>query len=234
MLTLANVSAGYGRVEVLRDVSLRVEKGTVVTLLGANGAGKSTVMRAIAGHVKPSVGAITLHGEKISGLPAPQIVRRSLSLVPEGREVFTKLTVHENLKMGAYTQKDAAQVAGDEERVLGLFPILKARLTQKAGTLSGGEQQMLAIGRALMSRPAVLLLDEPSMGLAPLLVREIFSIIREIHSQGTTVMLVEQNAQMALAVADYAYVLETGKVVREGPAAELLCDDRVKKAYLGG
>jgi branched-chain amino acid transport system ATP-binding protein len=234
MLTLEAVCAGYGRVPVLRDVSLRVEKGTVVALLGANGAGKSTVMKTVAGLLKPSAGVITLDGEVISGLAPPQIVRKSLSLVPEGREIFTQLSVHENLRMGAYIRDDGDGIAGDEERVFGLFPILQQRWLQKAGTLSGGEQQMLAIGRALMSRPNVLLLDEPSMGLAPLLVREIFSIIREIHAQGTTVVVVEQNAQMALAVADYAYVFETGKVVREGRAADLLCDESVKRAYLGG
>jgi branched-chain amino acid transport system ATP-binding protein len=234
MLTLEGVCAGYGRVSVLRDVSLRVERGTVVALLGANGAGKSTVMKTIAGLLKPTAGVVTLDGETISGLTPPQIVRKSLSLVPEGREVFTHLTVHENLRMGSYTRSDRAGILADEERVFALFPILKQRALQKAGTLSGGEQQMLAIGRALMSRPSVLLLDEPSMGLAPLLVKEIFSIIREIHSHGTTVVVVEQNAHMALRVADYGYVFETGKVVREGPATDLLCDESVKRAYLGG
>lgn len=234
MLTLEGVCAGYGRVSVLRDVSLRVERGTVVALLGANGAGKSTVMKTIAGLLKPTAGVVTLDGETISGLTPPQIVRKSLSLVPEGREVFTHLTVHENLRMGSYTRRDRAGILADEERVFALFPILKQRALQKAGTLSGGEQQMLAIGRALMSRPSVLLLDEPSMGLAPLLVKEIFSIIREIHSHGTTVVVVEQNAHMALRVADYGYVFETGKVVREGPATDLLCDESVKRAYLGG
>ncbi|NTU59772.1 MAG: ABC transporter ATP-binding protein [Deltaproteobacteria bacterium] len=234
MLTLEGVCAGYGRVPVLRDVSLKVEKGTVVALLGANGAGKSTVMKTIAGLLKPTAGVITLDGKAISGLPPPEIVRRSLSLVPEGREIFTQLSVHENLRMGAYSRSDGGAVEADEERVFALFPILKQRKLQKGGTLSGGEQQMLAIGRALMSRPSVLLLDEPSMGLAPLLVREIFAIIREIHAQGTTVVVVEQNAQMALAVADHAYVFETGRIVREAPAAELLSDESVKRAYLGG
>lgn len=234
MLTLEGVCAGYGRVAVLRDVSFRVERGTVVALLGANGAGKSTVMKTITGLLKPTGGVVALDGETISGLTPPQIVRKSLSLVPEGRQVFTQLAVHENLRMGAYIRSDRAGIQADVERVFGLFPILKQRMFQKAGTLSGGEQQMLAIGRALMSRPSVLLLDEPSMGLSPLLVREIFSIIREIHAQGTTVVVVEQNAQMALAVADYAYVFETGKIVRGGPAAELLRDEGVKRAYLGG
>ena len=234
MLTLQGISAGYGRVSVLRDVSLTVQKGSVVALLGANGAGKSTVMKTIVGLLKPTSGTVRLDGAVISGLTPPQIVRKSLSLVPEGREVFTHLSVHENLRMGSFTRNDRAAIQADEERVFGLFPILKKRTAQKAGTLSGGEQQMLAIGRALMSRPNVLLLDEPSMGLAPLLVKEIFSIIREIHAQGTTVVVVEQNANMALAVADYAYVFETGKVVREGPAGELACDESVKKAYLGG
>ena len=234
MLTLEGVSVGYGRVPVLRDVSLRVERGSVVALLGANGAGKSTVMKTVAGLLKPSSGVVTLDGQRISGLRAPQIVRKGLCLVPEGREVFAHLTVAENLRMGAYVRNDAEGVRQDQERVFGLFPILKQRFEQRAGTLSGGEQQMLSIGRALMARPRMLLMDEPSMGLSPLLVQEIFSIIREIHASGTTVLLVEQNAHMALKVADRACVLETGRIVREGAAGELLGDAAVKRAYLGG
>lgn len=233
-MILDKVCAGYGRVPVLREVTLRVAPGAVVALLGANGAGKSTVMKTVAGLVKPSSGRITLGGEVVSGLSPRNVVNRSLSLVPEGREVFAQLTVYENLRMGSYLRRGYAEVRADEARVLELFPILKERLKQKAGTLSGGEQQMLAIGRALMSRPTVMLLDEPSMGLAPLLVKEIFRIIRQIHELGTTVLLVEQNARMALDVADYAYVMETGCVVREGSASELLSDEGVKKAYLGG
>ncbi|MBI5442762.1 MAG: ABC transporter ATP-binding protein [Deltaproteobacteria bacterium] len=234
MLRLDNVSVGYGRVPVLREVSLHVPQGAVTALLGANGAGKSTVMKTIAGVLKPPSGTVFLEGEPISGLRPPEIVRRGLSLVPEGREIFTQLSVSENLRMGSYSRADAGAVRQDLERVLALFPVLEQRLKQKAGTLSGGEQQMLAIGRALMARPRVLLLDEPSMGLAPLLVREIFRVITEIHASGTTVLVVEQNANMALKVADRACVLETGRIVRDGSAAELACDESVKKAYLGG
>lgn len=233
MLTLENVSAGYGKVEVLRGVSLRVRKAGVVALLGANGAGKSTIMKTIVGRVRPSAGWVALNGEKISSLPSHRIVGRGIGLVPEGREVFPHMTVQENLFMGAYSRKDAKGVAEDQDRALELFPVLRKRMAQTAGTLSGGEQQMLAISRAIMSHPQLMLLDEPSMGLAPLLVREIFSIIKAIHEQGTTVLIVEQNARMALEIADYAYVLETGRIVREGAASDLLYDQAVCAAYLG-
>ncbi len=234
MLALRDVTVGYGKTPVLRDVSLRVDSGRIVALLGANGAGKTTVMRTVMGLLKPWSGDVRLGARDIGGLRTARVVRLGIGLVPEGREVFAHLTVAENLRMGAYTRRDAAEVAQDRERVFRLFPVLGERLGQRAGTLSGGEQQMLAIGRALMARPRLLLLDEPSLGLAPLLVREIFQVLRQIHREGTTVLLVEQNAHMALQVADYAYLLETGRVVRHGAPAELLEDPAVKRAYLGG
>ncbi|GAB4264172.1 MAG: ABC transporter ATP-binding protein [Deferrisomatales bacterium] len=233
MLTLEGLTVGYGKTAVLRDVSLTVEAGRIVALLGSNGAGKSTVMRAVTGLLRPWRGSIRLGGEEIGGARPPAIVRRGLSLVPEGREVFAHLTVLENLRMGAYSRSDGDGVQRDLETVFELFPILRERGRQKAGTLSGGEQQMLAIGRALMARPRVLLLDEPSLGLAPLLVREIFRVLQDIHARGTTVLLVEQNAHMALKVADYAYILETGRITHEGRPEELAGDPAVKKAYLG-
>ncbi len=234
MLELRDVTVGYGKTPVLRDVCLRVDEGRIVALLGANGAGKTTVMRTVMGLLKPWSGSVRFGDREIGGLRTARVVRMGIGLVPEGREVFAHLTVEENLRMGAYTRRDGNGVARDRERVFRLFPVLKERLGQRAGTLSGGEQQMLAIGRALMARPRLLLLDEPSLGLAPLLVREIFQVLQQIHQEGTTVLLVEQNAHMALQVADYAYLLETGQVVRHGPPAQLLEDPAVKQAYLGG
>ncbi len=234
MLELVDVTVGYGKTPVLRGVSLRVPDGGIVALLGANGAGKTTVMRTVMGLLKPWSGAIRYGDRDIGGWRTARIVRQGVGLVPEGRQIFGHLSVEENLRMGAYTRRDGRGVAEDRERVFRLFPVLKERLNQRAGTLSGGEQQMLAIGRALMARPKLLLLDEPSLGLAPLLVREIFGILRRIHAEGTTVLVVEQNAHMALQVADYAYVLETGRIVREGEPSELLEDPEVRRAYLGG
>ncbi len=234
MLELVDVTVGYGKTPVLRGVSLRVPEGGIVALLGANGAGKTTVMRTVMGLLKPWSGAVRYRGRDIGGWRTARIVRQGVGLVPEGRQIFGHLSVEENLRMGAYTRRDGGGVAEDRERVFRLFPVLKERLRQRAGTLSGGEQQMLAIGRALMARPRVLLLDEPSLGLAPLLVREIFGVLRRIHAEGTTVLVVEQNAHMALQVADYAYVLETGRIVREGEPSELLEDPEVRRAYLGG
>ena len=234
MLELRDVTVGYGKTPVLREVSLQVGEGGIVALLGANGAGKTTVMRTVMGLLKPWNGSVRFREREIGGLRTARVVRMGIGLVPEGREVFAHLSVEENLRMGAYTRRDGDGVAEDRERVFRLFPVLRERLGQRAGTLSGGEQQMLAIARALMARPRLLLLDEPSLGLAPLLVREIFQVLRQIHREGTTVLLVEQNAHMALQVADYAYLLETGRVVRHGPPAELLEDPAVKRAYLGG
>ena len=234
MLELRDVTVGYGKTPVLREVSLQVGEGGIVALLGANGAGKTTVMRTVMGLLKPWSGSVRFREREIGGLRTARVVRMGIGLVPEGREVFAHLSVEENLRMGAYTRRDGDGVAEDRERVFRLFPVLRERLGQRAGTLSGGEQQMLAIARALMARPRLLLLDEPSLGLAPLLVREIFQVLRQIHREGTTVLLVEQNAHMALQVADYAYLLETGRVVRHGPPAELLEDPAVKRAYLGG
>jgi len=212
---------------------LHVDKGEIVTLIGANGAGKSTTLNTICGIYHPWAGTILLQGEMIHELPAHEIVMRGVSQSPEGRRVFGRLNVTENLEMGAFARKDKDGIRSDKERVFVLFPRLKERSRQIAGTLSGGEQQMLAIGRAMMARPKVLLLDEPSMGLAPILVEEIFRIVREINSQGVTILLVEQNALMALSVANRGYVLETGSIVLSGPAAMLLADERVRKAYLG-
>ncbi len=234
MLSLRGVTVGYGKTPVLREVSLEVPRGEVVALLGANGAGKTTIMRTVMGFLKPWSGSVVFDGQDLGGQRPARIVRRGVGLVPEGRQIFGHLTVDENLVMGAYARRDPAGVRSDREWVLSLFPVLAERLRQRAGTLSGGEQQMLAIGRALMARPRLLLLDEPSLGLAPLLVREIFEVIGKIHQEGTTVLLVEQNARMALSVAARAYVLETGRVVREGAARELMEDPSVRAAYLGG
>ncbi|MCI6171448.1 MAG: ABC transporter ATP-binding protein, partial [Selenomonas bovis] len=208
--------------------------GEIVTLIGANGAGKSTTLRTISGLLKPKTGAIEFQGQNIAGVPAHEIVKRGISQVPEGRRIFAEMTVMENLDLGAFTRKDKDGIAADLRHVFELFPRLEERRDQVAGTLSGGEQQMLAMGRALMSRPKLLLLDEPSMGLAPLLIREIFNIIVNINKSGTTVLLVEQNANMALSIASRAYVLETGRITLSGPAAELAASEEVKKAYLGG
>ncbi|HEX8139906.1 MAG TPA: ABC transporter ATP-binding protein [Pyrinomonadaceae bacterium] len=233
MLTLENVSVNYGAINALSGVSLKVEKGEVVTLIGANGAGKSTTLRTITGLLEPAEGRVIFEGEDISGKPTHKLVARGISMSPEGRGVFANLSVRENLQMGAYLQKNRSQIASDMQRVFEMFPRLKEREGQSAGTLSGGEQQMLAMGRALMSRPRLLLLDEPSLGLAPLVVHTIFEAIEEIRSKGTTILLVEQNAHAALKHSDRAYVLETGQIVMEGPSADLAADPRIKEAYLG-
>lgn len=233
MLTLENVSVNYGAIKALTGVSLHVEKGEVVTLIGANGAGKSTTLRTITGLLEPAEGRVVYEGEDISGRPTHKLVARGISMSPEGRGVFANLTVRENLQMGAYLQKNKGQIASDMEHAFHLFPRLKEREWQNAGTLSGGEQQMLAMGRALMSRPRLLLLDEPSLGLAPLVVHTIFQAIEEIRGKGTTILLVEQNANAALKHSDRAYVLETGQIVMEGPSSELAADPRIKEAYLG-
>ena len=233
MLTVDNLSVRYGVIQAVHNVSFQVNQGEIVSLIGANGAGKTTILRTISGLIRPSEGSIIFEGKNIEKAAPQKIVASGLSQVPEGRHVFAGLTVQENLEMGAFLRKDN-QVKADYEQVFEKFPVLKERKNQDAATLSGGEQQMLAMGRALMSKPKLLLLDEPSMGLAPIFIREIFSIIQEIKEQGTTVLLIEQNANMALSIADRGYVLETGKVVLEGTGKELLSSEAVKKAYLGG
>jgi branched-chain amino acid transport system ATP-binding protein len=233
MLILDNVSVNYGAIEALRGISMRVEQGEVVTLIGANGAGKTTTLRTITGLLSPREGTVTFEGEDISGTATHKLVARGISMSPEGRGVFANLTVRENLQMGAYLQKKSSEIAADMERCFKMFPRLKERETQKAGTLSGGEQQMLAMGRALMSRPRLLLLDEPSLGLAPLVVHTIFEAIDDIRSKGTTILLVEQNAHAALHHSDRAYVLETGGITMEGLSKDLANDPRIKEAYLG-
>ena len=233
MLSLENISVSYGAIRALKGVSMHVEQGEVVTLIGANGAGKTTTLRTITGLLSPTEGRILFEGQEISGKPTHQLVARGISMSPEGRGVFANLTVRENLQMGAYLKKNRAEIAEDLERGFRMFPRLKERESQKAGTLSGGEQQMLAMARALMSRPRLLLLDEPSLGLAPLVVHTIFEAIDEIRGEGTTILLVEQNAHAALKHSDRAYVLETGRIVMEGPSAELAADPRIKEAYLG-
>jgi branched-chain amino acid transport system ATP-binding protein len=233
MLTLDNVSVNYGAIEALTGISMHVEAGEVVTLIGANGAGKTTILRTITGLLEPRAGKITFEGEDISGRATHRLVAKGISMSPEGRGVFANLSVRENLQMGAYLKNDKRAIAADMERVFQMFPRLKERESQKAGTLSGGEQQMLAIGRALMSQPRLLLLDEPSLGLAPLVVHTIFEAIDEIKSKGTTILLVEQNAHAALKHSDRAYVLETGRIVMEGSSKELAADPRIKEAYLG-
>ncbi len=233
LLEIENLSVHYGGIEALKGISFHVSAGEIVTLIGANGAGKSTALKAISGLVAASGGTIRLNGEVIRGLDSQKIVERGIVLVPEGRKVFTNLTVLENLKIGAYLRKNKAEIAGDVDRVYDLFPRLKERHWQMAGTLSGGEQQMLAVGRALMARPQVLMMDEPSLGLAPQLVREIFRIIRRINDQGTTVLLIEQNANAALKIADRAYVMVTGRVTLSGTGEELLNDKSIQDAYLG-
>ena len=234
MLKVENLKVRYGMIEAIKGISFEVRDGEIVTLIGANGAGKTTTMHAISGLLKPASGSITLDGQDLVKMPSHKIVSLGLAQVPEGRRVFAQQTVEENLILGAYTRRDKAGIAEDQERVFDLFPRLKERRTQLAGTLSGGEQQMLAMGRALMAKPKLVLMDEPSMGLSPLLVKEIFHIIEDINKQGTTVLLVEQNARMALAIADRAYVLETGKITLEGTGEELAKDERVRKACLGG
>jgi branched-chain amino acid transport system ATP-binding protein len=233
MLELRNVSSSYGAIEALRAVNIRIDKGEIVTLIGANGAGKSTTLRNIAGLVAPTSGDILFEDRSLKGVPTHRIVGLGISMVPEGRAIFANLTVSENLEMGAYLRKDKTRNARQMDRVFSLFPRLKERRKQSGGTLSGGEQQMLAIGRALMAQPRLLLLDEPSLGLAPLLVHTIFSAIDEINAEGTTILLVEQNANAALKHSHRAYVLETGHIVMEGPSAQMAEDPRVKQAYLG-
>lgn len=233
MLKVDDLQVYYGAIHAVKGISFEVNEGEIVSLIGANGAGKSTTMNTIAGLIKPKEGKIVYKDEDITGLPAHKIVAKGMALCPEGRRVFSHLTVQENLEMGGYL-RTAAENADTMEKVYTYFPRLKERKAQTAGTLSGGEQQMLAMGRALMSRPKLLMLDEPSMGLAPILVDEIFEIIQALNKNGTTILLVEQNANMALKVAARGYVLETGKIVKTGTGAELLVDDDVRKAYLGG
>jgi branched-chain amino acid transport system ATP-binding protein len=233
MLEVNDLVVNYGAIQALQGISFHVEEGEVVTLIGANGAGKSTTLRTISGLLHPSAGEILYLDESIAGRPADWIVKQGVIHVPEGRRIFAPLTVRENLEMGAYTRSDKQEIAQAMQRVFSSFPRLEERLSQLGGTLSGGEQQMLAMGRGLMAQPRLLLLDEPSMGLAPILVEEIFDIISEIHEQGVSILLVEQNAAMALSVADRAYVLETGRIVLEGPAQEVLRDPEVQAAYLG-
>jgi branched-chain amino acid transport system ATP-binding protein len=233
MLKLDDVSVNYGAIEALTGISMHVEQGEVVTLIGANGAGKTTTLRTITGLLQPTSGRVSFEGEDISGKPTHKLVAKGISMSPEGRGVFANLSVRENLQMGAYLSKNKREIASDMERAFQMFPRLKEREAQKAGTLSGGEQQMLAIGRALMSKPRLLLLDEPSLGLAPLIVHTIFEAIDEIKSKGTTILLVEQNAHAALKHSDRAYVLETGRIVMEGPSKDLAADPKIKEAYLG-
>ena len=234
MLKVDNIDVYYGAIHAIKGISIEVPKGEIVTLVGSNGAGKSTTLRTISGLMKPKNGTILFEDKNIVGVPAHKIVGMGLCQVPEGRHVFANMSVMENLELGAYLRKDKDGIAKDLEDVFQKFPRLLERKDQLSGTLSGGEQQMLAMGRALMSRPKLLLLDEPSMGLAPLLVKEIFNIIKEINESGTTVLLVEQNANMALSIADKAYVLETGRITLSGTAQELASSEAVRKAYLGG
>ena len=233
MLLINDLHVSYGGIKALRGITLRIEDNKIVTLIGANGAGKSSTLRSIMNLVKKESGKVYFDDEDITNFKTMDIVKKGIVLSPEGRRVFSNLTVEENLILGAYTIKDKSRVEKQMENIYEIFPILKERFWQKSGTLSGGEQQMLAVGRALMAKPKVLMLDEPSLGLAPLLVKDIFDIIEEIHSQGNTILLVEQNAKKALEVADYGYVLETGNLVLEGEGRELLNDEKVKAAYLG-
>jgi branched-chain amino acid transport system ATP-binding protein len=233
LLEVQDLHVYYGAIHALQGINFHVNQGEIVTLIGANGAGKSTTLRTISGLLRARRGSVKFKGEEISITPAEQIVRLGISQVPEGRKIFAPLTVRENLLMGAYTRDDPAEIEKSMQRVFTSFPRLKERITQLGGTLSGGEQQMLATGRGLMSRPTLLLMDEPSMGLSPILVEEIFRIIKEINSQGTSILLVEQNALMALSIANRAYVLETGRIVLEGPAQEVSDNPQVKSAYLG-
>ena len=233
LLKVDNIHVFYGAIHAIKGISFEVEEGEIVTLIGANGAGKSTTLNTIAGLLKPREGSITFDGKNITGMNASKMVYNGMALCPEGRRIFQQMTVRENLEMGAFCRPNA-EIDSSIEDVFNRFPRLREREKQIAGTLSGGEQQMLAMGRALMSKPKLLMLDEPSMGLAPILVEQIFDIIKELHEAGTTILLVEQNAQMALSIADRAYVLGTGQVTMSGPAAEVLADDRVRAAYLGG
>jgi branched-chain amino acid transport system ATP-binding protein len=234
MLTVKNINVYYGAIHAIKDISFEVNEGEIVTLIGANGAGKSTTLKTISGLAKPKTGEIIYQDLNLVSLQAHEVVKHGISQVPEGRRIFANMSVKENLEMGAYHRRDLSAIPKDVQHIYELFPRLKERKNQLAGTLSGGEQQMLATGRGLMSRPKLLLMDEPSMGLAPLLVKEIFEIIKEINKEGTTILLVEQNAHMALSIANRAYVLETGKIVLEGSAKELAQNEQVKKAYLGG
>lgn len=232
LLEVKNIKVYYGNINAIKDISFEVNEGEIVTLIGANGAGKSSILNTVAGLIKPKSGEIIFDGQGIIGIPAHKIVSKGMALCPEGRRIFQQLSVKENLEMGSYT-RPANEVSESIEKVYELFPRLKERYKQIAGTLSGGEQQMLAMGRALMSKPRLMMLDEPSMGLAPILVEQIFDIINNLHKSGTTILLVEQNAQMALSIADRGYVMETGRIVTGGTGKELLRDDVVKKAYLG-
>ncbi len=234
MLEVSDLRVAYGAIEALHGISMRIPQGEIVTVIGANGAGKSTLLKTICGILKPRSGTVTYGGAVTSGLPSSELVRRGVALVPEGRHVFPEMTVKENLDLGAYYRDNRADVAADMERVLETFPILRERLKLPGGSLSGGQQQMLAIGRAMMSRPRLLMLDEPSLGLAPAIVQQLGRIIAELNKAGTTILLVEQNARMALRLAHHAYVLATGRVTRSGTGAELLDDPAVKESYLGG
>jgi branched-chain amino acid transport system ATP-binding protein len=233
MLTINQLKSGYGRVMALQDISLKLEQGQIVTLIGANGSGKSTLLKSIVGLLPVRSGTISFLGERIDGLPANKIVSKGISLVPEGRQIFPNLTVNENLRMGAYSRKDKSKLKDDYDNVLTFLPILKGRLQQKGGTLSGGEQQALAIARALMSRPKLLLMDEPSLGLAPIVVRDIYAIIVQINQEGFSILLIEQNVKMALTVGQYGYVIESGRIVLEGEADFLSKNEHVQKSYLG-
>ena len=233
MLEVRGIETYYGNIPALRGISIDVPAGSVVAILGANGAGKTTLLKTIAGVLRPRSGTVSFLGEEITGLPSHKIVRRGVALVPEGRAILSRMTVRENLEMGAFTRRDAKKVSLDMDRVMERFPVLGERAGQPGGSLSGGEQQMLAIARALMSAPKLLLLDEPTLGLAPLVAADIFSIIREINAGGTTILLVEQNVKQALKVSSYAYVLETGKIALSGPSKELRQEPRIKASYLG-
>ncbi|MFE4810510.1 ABC transporter ATP-binding protein [Peribacillus simplex] len=234
MLKIEDINVYYGNIQALKGISLSINEGEIVTLIGANGAGKSTMLKSISGLLKPKQGKIIYEGQSIGGKAVQSIVKMGISHVPEGRRVFANMSVEENLQLGAYLRKDKAGIKQDMEKVYELFPRLLERLKQQSGTLSGGEQQMLAMGRALMAKPRLLLLDEPSMGLAPLLVKQIFNIIEEINKTGTTILLVEQNANLALSIADRAYVVETGRIVLSGNSEELTASEEIKNAYLGG
>ncbi|MBQ9743658.1 MAG: ABC transporter ATP-binding protein [Clostridia bacterium] len=234
LLEVKNLDVHYGVIQAIKDISFEVNEGEIVTLIGANGAGKTTTMQSIMGLIHPSHGEIYYDGQKINGIPSHKIVKLGMTQVPEGRRIFSELTVYENLLMGAYTRKDKDGIEKDFADIYALFPRLEERKNQIAGTLSGGEQQMLAMGRAIMSRPKLLMLDEPSMGLSPLLVDQVFEIIKHFHEIGTTILLVEQNANKSLAISDRAYVLENGKIVLTGTGKELLTSEEIKKAYLGG
>jgi len=234
MLSLNNIHVYYGAIHALKGISFEVNQGEIVTLIGSNGAGKSTCLKTISGLLRPKEGTMQFKTDDLTTVSAPQVVSRGISHVPEGRRIFANMSVSENLDLGAYLRKDTAAIKSDMDNIFSLFPRLKERRKQLAGTLSGGEQQMLAMGRALMSKPDLLLLDEPSMGLAPILVKQIFEIVQEINAKGMTILLVEQNARMALSIADRAYVLETGKIVLSGQAKEMMESEEIRKAYLGG